>query len=577
MDGAFWLAQAAAPLMKQAGFGRIVTISSGAGLRPSLTGIQAYAAAKHALVGLTKQLSWELGPHGITVNSVAPGFVLSNPTTQRQWESYGPGRAEPAARLDPHQAPRHAEDIANAVLFFASEQAGVDLGPDPLRRWRPLVSDPVLARLDGDRAAILRASSTLCAIPRSAQIRPTRTACAARKTSSLERLRAFGFRKVQLLEAGGQPAVYGEWLDAPGRPTLLVYGHYDVQPPDPLEKWVTPPFEPTIRDDRIYARGVSDDKGPSMIALEALGAFLREEGRLPVNVKVLIEGEEETGSATLAALCRQHAALLASDAVISADGARWRADLPTVTVATRGNAGFEFTVTTAAKDLHSGRYGGAVPNALHVIAELVASLRDGRGAIAVKGFSDGVVALAEGERAALRAIPFDEDAFYAQLDSSPAGEPGYTTLERLWLRPTLEVNGLWGGYTGAGRKTVIPNEAHAKITMRLVPGQEPRRAEEAVKDHLVSHCPTGVRISFGESGGGSGAYLLPADHPLLAAVETGADEDPGRRPDPGADGCNAAGHGHHQARTRHRHRHVLLLHFGRGLSRAERVLPSLLS
>ncbi|MET0428992.1 MAG: dipeptidase [Microvirga sp.] len=346
----------------------------------------------------------------------------------------------------------------------------------------------------------------------------------------LDRLREIGFRNVQLLEAGGQPAVYGDWLDAPGKPTFLVYGHYDVQPPDPLEKWETPPFEPSIRDGRIYARGVSDDKAPSLIALESLAAFLQEEGRLPVNVKVIIEGEEETGSATLGALCRRHAKLLAADAVISADGARWRADLPTITIASRGNAGFEFTVTTASKDLHSGRYGGAVPNALHVIAELLASFRDERGGIAVDGYLDGVPPLSAAERDALAKIPFDDPGFYERLHTAPGGESGYTTLERLWLRPTLEVNGLWGGYTGAGSKTVIPNEAHAKLTMRLVPGQDPDRIVDAVKNHLLRHCPDGATVTFGETRGGSGAYLVPDDHPLLRAAEEALTETLGKAP-----------------------------------------------
>jgi acetylornithine deacetylase/succinyl-diaminopimelate desuccinylase-like protein len=324
---------------------------------------------------------------------------------------------------------------------------------------------------------------------------------------------------VRRLEAGGQPAVYGEWLDAPGKPTFLIYGHYDVQPPDPLDKWATPPFEPTLKGDRIYARGVSDDKGPSMIAIESLGAFLRTEGRLPVNVKILIEGEEETGSASFGALCRRFRDLLSADAVISADGARWRADLPTVNIASRGNTGFEFTVTTASKDLHSGRYGGAIPNALHVMTDLIASFRDGQGSIAIAGFLDGVAPPTDAEREELAAIPFDDDAFYGQLETAPAGEPGFTTLERLWLRPTLEVNGMWGGYTGAGSKTVIPNEAHAKLTMRLVPGQDPVHVERTVKEHLVRQCPPGARIAFGDSRGGSRAYRVPGDHPLLAAAE----------------------------------------------------------
>ena len=289
------------------------------------------------------------------------------------------------------------------------------------------MSDPVLEKLLGDRDAIIARLFDFVRHPSVGADPAYSAGMDGARYFLLERLRALGFRNTQSLEAGGQPAIYGEWLDAPGKPTFLVYGHYDVQPPDPVEKWASPPFEPTVKDGRIYARGVSDDKGPSLIALEALGAFLSVEGQLPVNVKVLLEGEEETGSATFAALCRQFRDLLSADAVISADGARWRADLPTVNVASRGNNGFEFTVTTGVKDLHSGRYGGAVPNALHVIADLIASFRDLGGAIVVEGFFDGVKEPTCEERAELAAIPFDEDAFYRGLDTAPAGEPGYTT------------------------------------------------------------------------------------------------------------------------------------------------------
>ncbi len=392
------------------------------------------------------------------------------------------------------------------------------------------MSDPVLARLMAGREGILSRLFEFVRHPSVGADPAYAEGMRGAQDFLLRRLEAIGLRNVQRLEAGGHPAIYGEWLGAPGKPTFLVYGHYDVQPPDPFEKWSSPPFEPTVRNERIYARGISDDKAPSHIALETLSAFLQEEGSLPVNMKVLIEGEEETGSATLGALCRRYARLLAADAVISADGARWRADLPTVTVASRGNAGFEFTVTTACKDLHSGRYGGAVPNALQVIAELITSLRTPEGGIAVGGFFDGVEPLDDRERAALARIPFDEKSFYAELQTAPSGEPGYTALERLWLRPTLEVNGLWGGYTGAGSKTVIPNEAHAKITMRLVPGQDPERMVEVVKSHLLRHCPDGAAITFGKPRGASRAYLLPSDHPLLAAAEQALTETLGRAP-----------------------------------------------
>jgi acetylornithine deacetylase/succinyl-diaminopimelate desuccinylase-like protein len=343
-------------------------------------------------------------------------------------------------------------------------------------------------------------------------------------------LRELGFADARVLEGGGHGAVFAQRLDAPGRPTVLVYGHYDVQPPDPLDLWRSPPFEPVERDGRLYARGASDDKGPLAIALEAIGALVASDGRAPVNLKVLLEGEEEIGSRTLPAIVARHAALLACDVVLSADGARWRADLPTVTVATRGSTGFQFTVRTAAKDLHSGRYGGIVRNALHVAAALVASLHDEQGRIAVAGFHDGIVEPDAAERAAARDIPFDEAALFAGIGAAPHGEAGHATLERLWFRPTLDVNGLWGGYQGPGSKTVIPCEAHAKLTMRLVPGQDPARVAAAVAAHLRARCPAGVTLEIAETRGGAPAYAVPGNHPVLRAMEATLEEVHGVAP-----------------------------------------------
>lgn len=342
-------------------------------------------------------------------------------------------------------------------------------------------------------------------------------------------LAELGLAGGRVLEAGGHGAVYAERLDAPGRPTVLVYGHYDVQPPDPLDLWTSPPFEPTLRDGSLYARGASDDKGPTAIALEAIGGLLAH-GAPPVNLKILIEGEEEVGSRTLGAILAANTDLLAADVVVSADGARWRADLPTVTVATRGNTGFQFTVRTAAKDLHSGRYGGITHNALHVMADLVSGLHDADGRIAVPGFLDGIVVPDAAEAEAARSVPFDEDAMFAGLGGVPHGEAGYSTLERLWFRPTLDLNGLWGGYQGPGTKTVIPCEAHAKLTMRLVPGQDPDRVKAAVIAHLKARCPAGVRLEVTETRGGSAAYRVPGDHPVLAAMEATIEEVHGRAP-----------------------------------------------
>lgn len=339
-----------------------------------------------------------------------------------------------------------------------------------------------------------------------------------------------GWQGIRRLHGGGAPAIFAERMDAPGRPTLIVYAHYDVQPADPVAAWTTPPFVATRRDGRIHGRGTSDDKGPLLIALEAMAALVAAEGRLPVNVKLLIEGEEETGSPSLPRILRENAAALAADAVLSADGARWRPDLVSVNVGARGTAGLELTLRTAGRDLHSGRYGGMVPNALHLMARLIASLHDGDGRIAVPGFLDGVAEPSPEERAAIAAIPFDAGAFLAPTGAMPWGEAGHAPLERLWLRPTIEVNGMWGGHLGAGAKTVIPHEAHAKITMRLVPGQDPAACLAALKAHLVATCPPCARLHFGAEKGQAPAWSLAPDHPLLAAAEAALEEVHGTRP-----------------------------------------------
>jgi len=333
-------------------------------------------------------------------------------------------------------------------------------------------------------------------------------------------LGAAGPLGVRMLPTGGHPVIYGEWLGAPGKVTVLVYGHYDVQPPDPLEKWHSPPFAPTIRDGRLYARGVSDDKGPMLIPVAVASAFFAIAGRLPINVKFLFEGEEEIGSRHLDALVRDHTELLAADVVVSADGAMWRINEPSLTVASRGLCGLELTLTTAAKDLHSGRHGGGVANPLHAMAALIASLHDEDGRVAVDGFYDDVLELSTRERSALAALPFNEREYFDQIGASSAvGEAGYSTLERLWIRPTLEVNGMWGGYQGPGQKTVIPSEARAKLTCRLVPDQRPDDVAERVRRHLESHAPTGTHVSAAIVDHGSRAAQIPADHFALKAAD----------------------------------------------------------
>jgi acetylornithine deacetylase/succinyl-diaminopimelate desuccinylase-like protein len=332
-------------------------------------------------------------------------------------------------------------------------------------------------------------------------------------------LRAAGPFAVRTIATSRNPIVYAEWLGAPGKPTVLVYGHYDVQPPDPLEKWHSPPFTPTVRDERLYARGVSDDKGPMLIPIKVAQAYFTTTGALPLNVKCLFEGEEEISSPSLESFIRDNKTLLAADVVLSADGAMWRIEEPSLTVASRGITGLEITLTAAGKDLHSGRHGGAVANPLHAMARLVASLHDDDGRVAVDGFYDSVRALTPAERDEIAALPFKDAAYLSQV-GAPAtfGESGYSTLERQWARPTLEVNGMWGGYEGPGQKTVIPSEAHAKITCRLVPDQDPDEIVRLVTRHLERHVPAGTRLRASPGDHGARPYRIAADHFGLRAA-----------------------------------------------------------
>ena len=345
------------------------------------------------------------------------------------------------------------------------------------------------------------------------------------------RMESAGLENVAILPTDGHPLVYADWLHASDAPTVLVYGHYDVQPADPPEDWTSPPFEPEIRDDRLYGRGVSDDKGPMVIPLNVAEAFLRTNGGLPVNLKFVIEGEEEMGSAHLTAGVREHRDRLEADVILSADGAQWRPDLVTVNVANRGIVSLNLSLTTAAKDLHSGRYGGTVANAAHALARLVASFHDEKGRIAVAGIYDDVRPPTNAERVAMAAIPFDEAAYLAAIGAEARiGEPGYTTLERQWLRPTLDVNGLGSGYQGPGVKTVIPHRAQAKISCRLVPDQTPERIRALLVRHCERHAPPGARIEFSDDGIGMPPARVREDHPALAVVEDVLEEVRGTRP-----------------------------------------------
>ncbi|PWS37191.1 dipeptidase [Falsiroseomonas bella] len=382
------------------------------------------------------------------------------------------------------------------------------------------MSERVITRLLEQREAILERLLTLIRFPSVSTDAAFAEGMRGAREFLLARLRAIGLEDVRLLDApGGQPAVFGAWTGAgPDKPTIMIYGHYDVQPADPLELWHSPPFEPTIRDGRIYARGASDVKGSTTIAIETVAAFLAVEGGCPVNVKVFLEGEEEVGSPSLPALIEANRDLLAADAMLSADGGGAAGKAPVLNIGCRGIASLQFSLRTASKDAHSGKVGGALRNALHEMARLIATLHDEQGRVMVEGFEAGATPVTNALRMEAASLPLDEAAWYAQFGATPFGDPAYTVRERTTLRPTVEVNGMWGGYTGEGGKTVTPAEAHAKLTMRLVPGQDPAAAQAAVKAHLERHAPKGVALDFQYRPGGTRAYTLGADHPLRAAA-----------------------------------------------------------
>ena len=328
-----------------------------------------------------------------------------------------------------------------------------------------------------------------------------------------------GFEHVAVLETEGAPAVYGDWLHAgPDVPTALVYGHHDVQPVDPVELWTSPPFEPVIVDGECRARGAIDDKGQTLYEIEAARGLLRTEGGLPVNLKVLIEGEEEVGSPHFEALLEAERDRLRADAVVVSDTGMWAPDVPSTCVGMRGLVAFDVHVRTADADLHSGVFGGAVPNPAHLLADLVANLHDDKGRVTLPGFYDDVRPLTEAEEASLRELPFDEEAWRAvagvgRLD----GEAGRSTLERVWTRPTCDVTGITVGYGGAGIKTIVPAGGGAKVTFRLVPDQEPAVVAESFRRYVADRIPDGVDVMITPAGAVAPS-LTPVEHPYVAAL-----------------------------------------------------------
>ena len=343
-------------------------------------------------------------------------------------------------------------------------------------------------------------------------------------------MRSLGMKNVQIMPTKGHPVVYGESLEAgAGKPTMLIYGHYDVQPAEPLDLWKTPPFEPQQRGDNLYGRGASDMKGQVVASLKAIEALART-GKLPINIKLLVEGEEEIGSPSLEAFIKENKHMLACDFALNPDTGMIGAEIPTITYGLRGLAYFELRLRGPQHDLHSGLYGGAVHNPAQVLCELVAGMHDAQGRVTLPGFYDDVRALEEKERAALERLPMD-DAFYLQQTGAPAlfGEAGYSATERVGARPTLEINGLLSGFTGEGSKTVLPAQAMAKISMRLVPDQDPAKVYQQLISYLKQHAPPTVKWEVSTMAGGP-ASIADLQMPSVSALSQALEETWGKAP-----------------------------------------------
>ena len=350
-----------------------------------------------------------------------------------------------------------------------------------------------------------------------------------------QKLKEAGAEKVALMETKGHPIVYGEKIIDSGKPTILVYGHYDVQPPDPLNLWNTPPFEPTIRDGKIYARGACDDKGQVYMHIKAFEIMMKH-GKPNCNIKFMIEGEEEVGSEHLGDFVKANKDKLKADVILISDTSLISLDQPSITAGLRGLSYMEVEVTGPNRDLHSGVYGGAVANPANVLSKMIASLHDENGRVAIPGFYDKVAELTATERETLNKAPFSLAAYKKELGIDEIeGEKGYTTLERTGIRPTLDVNGIWGGYTGEGAKTVLPSKASAKISMRLVPDQSPNEITALFTKHFNSLAPKSVKVKVIAHHGGEPA-VTPTDSKAFNAARKAFEEVWGKTPIPTRDG-----------------------------------------
>ncbi len=344
-----------------------------------------------------------------------------------------------------------------------------------------------------------------------------------------DKLKKAGMNRVKIYKTEGHPIVYGEWLGAPGKPTLLIYGHYDVQPVDPIELWHSPPFEPTIKDGKIYARGATDDKGQVYMHVKSVESFFNTVGSLPLNVKFLIEGEEEIGSSNLEIFLKQNKELLKCDAVIISDTALFGPGIPSITYGLRGLCYMEVEVTGPNRDLHSGSFGGSVANPINILSKIISKLQDSKGRITIPGFYDDVIKLTKKERENYKNLNFSEKKFAQHLGVKKLqGEEGFSTLERIWGRPTLDCNGIIGGFTGKGAKTVIPSKATAKISMRLVPDQDPEKIAKLFKKHFIKLAPESVKVEVKALHGGY-PVLVPINSSAVKAAAAAMEKAFGKK------------------------------------------------
>lgn len=345
----------------------------------------------------------------------------------------------------------------------------------------------------------------------------------------LRQFESLGF-ETELIDTAGHPLVYAEAPKVAGAPTVLVYGHYDVQPPDPLNEWVTPPFEPTRRNGNVYARGATDDKGQMLTHVKSAEAWIRTERRLPINLKFLIEGEEEVGSEHVYPFLEQQTDKLACDCIVISDSSQFAPGKPAITYGLKGLAYFELKLVGPKQDLHSGTFGGGVTNPANALTKMLAALRDEQGRVTISGFYDDVVPLSDREREQFRQLGFSDANFMRQIGvDAVTGEEGYTTLERRWARPTYDINGLTSGYQGEGAKTVLPSKASAKFSFRLVPNQDPQKIVTALEKQLRELCPPGIRMQLVKHGAAPGVVMSLESH-YMAAASRAIEQSFGRAP-----------------------------------------------